>query len=598
MAIRSISVTQLKHAVLDERWRHRWLAGESPPTQHFSSNGGFAVKGQLFHQLAERFVSWLTDPDVADITAELTRAEPLWQVLYRQVAEQPLEDLAERGELASAHHLSQCLRVFCQRLEALHDRTADFQRWPDVFLGNEFPLQGVVLKGPAGALKVSGRIDAVRSHPDHGLEVVDYKLSHGAQLKHDLVQLAIYARLLENMKPGLRFSGVLEFYEPQLHLTRVSADELLDIFDGLVAPCVAELSGGDSVQTVSSDIFFDKIRDAFAAFRLGVEVVGKSDAPQVARYRLRPAAGVKVVSLANRANDLQVALDLPAPPVIEPAQGCVTIDIPKAAADVVPWESVAADAAFTEHPSPLAFPVGVGADGRLIVADLADANTCHALVAGASGSGKSEFLKMLVAAMIARNSPDVLRLTIIDPKILTFCAVTSSKHLSDGLITDLNDAIDCLARLAEEMDRRYLRLSREGFDSLGQRHAAGCTDIPYRIVLFDEFADLVLAGKTQKQSFERLVSRLAAKGRAAGIHLVLATQRPDRNIVTGPIKANLPLRICLKVTSAINSQIVLDQPGAEKLLGRGDLLCDCGVGIQRAQSPFIPNSALRALVSC
>jgi hypothetical protein len=133
-----------------------------------------------------------------------------------------------------------------------------------------------------------------------------------------------------------------------------------------------------------------------------------------------------------------------------------------------------------------------------------------------------------------------------------------------------------------------MRLAAEGQTSLGERWDAGMTDIPYFVLVFDEFADLILSDRDAKKAFEELVARLAAKGRAAGIHLLLATQRPDRNVVTGLIKANLPLKICLKVTSTMNSQIVLDEPGAEQLLGRGDLLYNAGRGLVRAQSYFIP----------
>jgi S-DNA-T family DNA segregation ATPase FtsK/SpoIIIE len=142
------------------------------------------------------------------------------------------------------------------------------------------------------------------------------------------------------------------------------------------------------------------------------------------------------------------------------------------------------------------------------------------------------------------------------------------------------------------MDMRYRRLNREGFENLSARFLAGKTDIPFYVIVFDEFADLILAGNEEKKEFEKLVARLASKGRAAGIHLVLTTQRPDSKIVTGLIKANLPLKICLRVTSATNSQIISDQNGGESLLGRGDLLCNRGKGIERAQSPYISQEEL------
>jgi S-DNA-T family DNA segregation ATPase FtsK/SpoIIIE len=137
------------------------------------------------------------------------------------------------------------------------------------------------------------------------------------------------------------------------------------------------------------------------------------------------------------------------------------------------------------------------------------------------------------------------------------------------------------------MDRRYSILLQEGFTKLSDRFASGKKDIPFYILVFDEFADLVHSGREEKKKFEALVSRIAAKGRAAGIHLVLATQRPDRETVSGLIKANLLLKICFRVTNAVNSTIVLDQSGAEKLLGRGDFFCDRGNGLERGQAPLI-----------
>jgi len=145
------------------------------------------------------------------------------------------------------------------------------------------------------------------------------------------------------------------------------------------------------------------------------------------------------------------------------------------------------------------------------------------------------------------------------------------------------------------MEMRYDRLVQEGFGKISDRFAAGKTDIPYHVIVFDEFADLINSGKKEKMEFERLVKLISAKGRAAGVHLLIATQRPDRDVVTGQIKANLPLKVCLRVTNAINSKIVLDEVGAENLVGRGDLLCDRGRGLERAQSLFIPDEEFRAL---
>jgi DNA segregation ATPase FtsK/SpoIIIE, S-DNA-T family len=256
--------------------------------------------------------------------------------------------------------------------------------------------------------------------------------------------------------------------------------------------------------------------------------------------------------------------------------------------DTVAWSAVMDLPGLRQHPSATAFPVGINVDNQPIIADLSDPNMAHALVAGTSGSGKSEFLRTTVAALVARNSPAHLKYSLIDPKRLTFGVIQNSRYLAGPVIFSLEKALVCLTDAAEEMDRRYEVLLQEGFTKLSDRFATGKKDIPFRVIVLDEFADLVHAGKQGKKKFELLVARISAKGRAAGVHLIVTTQRPDRETVSGLLKANLPLRICFRVTNAINSSIVLDQAGAEKLLGRGDFLCDRGKGLERGQAALIP----------
>lgn len=598
-----MNVTQLVTAVLDPDWRQQWIAGKNPLTpKPQSPPGSFPVNGQRFHSLVYNFTEWLCAAKAKKTAAKLATADALWHECYHRFAEAELTKLALSDKLESAHHLSLCLQAFCARLSELRQARPDFGNWQDLFLADEMNVKDVPV-GPG--LWLSGRIDAVRTDPAHGAVVVDYKLSHGSNAKNDLVQLAIYAHLLEKTRPGLTFTGLLEYYEPQLSQLSVAPEDLRGIFNDLVAPVIQELAGNvggisgahpPKPHHAQPDLS-QQIIKTFANFKLEVTVTGKVEAPQLVRYALRPGPGVKVVSLANRADDLQVNLALPTPPRIEAAQGCVTIDVPKEKPDAVLWRNIRNDPALVNHPSRVAFPVGLGVDGKLILCDFADSNTCHALVAGTSGSGKSEFLKSLVASLLVRNDPSTLRLSLIDPKILTFGEIEGSPHLTGPIITHISEAIPCLEGAADEMDQRYQQFKQEGFNNLGQRFQAGMTDIPFHLILFDEFADLVLAGKEEKKAFENLVARLAAKGRASGIHLVLATQRPDSTIVTGPIKANLPLKVCLRVTNATNSKIILDEPGGEALVGRGDLLCDRGKGgVERAQSPFLPPGELAGLV--
>ena len=597
-----LSVSQLKCACLDEEWLKAWLAGKNPPTQHFAPAGMHAVGGNRFHAIVEAFISWLVQDAKA---AALDTAEILWAEMFRRFAEAHLDELAGEGRLDTALHLSSALQAFCRRIADLRRESSHTTGWSDLFLAQEHRVRDIAFTLEGRRVLITGVIDALRLHPQRGFELVDYKLSRGTNLRHDLVQLAIYARLLEKAEPGTDFCATLEYYLPELDTPlSISAKELNEIFDELVMPVLRKIAGAGQARVSKDlaasgaapagpqdDLIAQKITACFASFALPVTVAGYVEGPQLLRYTVLPATGVKVVSLANRAEDLQVALNLPEAPRIEPSASGVTVDIPKPKPTTVWWREV-----IERCPAgPVAFPVGVGVDNSLHIADLSEPATCHALVAGASGSGKSEWLKNVVASLLRRNRPEALRLALIDPKMLTFADLEGTPHLLRPLMTQLDEALDFLDKAIVEMERRYRILAQEHFSNLRERRSAGKTDLPFWVILFDEFADLILAGKEEKKHFETVVSRLAGKGRAAGIHLILATQRPDRNIVTGLIKANLPMKVCLKVTSAVNSQIVLEQPGAEKLLGRGDLLCDLGRGVHRAQSPLVTGEELNQL---
>jgi DNA segregation ATPase FtsK/SpoIIIE-like protein len=299
---------------------------------------------------------------------------------------------------------------------------------------------------------------------------------------------------------------------------------------------------------------------------------------------------VKVSSLANRAEDLQIPLRLAQPPLIKAGKGFVILDLPRPEPKPCFLKEALAGTLASALKSTVAFPIGIDVEGAPVVADFADPNTCHALIAGSTGSGKSEWLKAMVASMLLRSTSEQVKIALIDPKVLTFAGVEGSPYLWRPVATTLTEALAILRDSVREMDSRYQTLAREAFVNLGERIKAGKSDLPFLVLIFDEFADLILAGREDKKEFEALVARIAGKGRAAGIHLVLATQRPDRAVVTGLIKSNLPLKVCLKVANTVNAQIVLDEPGAESLFGKGDLLCDFGKGLVRAQGLFIPQT--------
>ncbi|MEM7697386.1 MAG: DNA translocase FtsK [Verrucomicrobiota bacterium] len=620
-----LTVTQLAAAATDPEFRAALRKDpRAKPARRFpthSNNGRASLQGKRFHLLADRFVDWLKTNRAAD---GLTEPQALWSALYDRFAAKPLSSLTAKQRSPDAIQLSLALRAFAERLGAVWQRVPKAKSWNAVYLDQEYLLTEIELIDDA--LTVSGRIDAIRMGDSGNLELVDYKLNQGSRLDTDLIQLAIYARLMLDSSHQLKLNGVLEYYEPELHLLEVSHERLIALFDDQVRPLIDELlkppedesaSETDPDQSDASDSeppqpeereitetsepelprpqHADAIEQTFAAFKLGVTVTGSQTGPQLIRYHISPNPGVKIASLQNRAVDLQVHLGSPTVPTVSPGIGCVYLDLPRDTPETVYWRDLYGGLAAEALATRVAFPIGVEIDGTPLIGDFSESNTCHSLIAGVSGSGKSEFLKAVVATLIARNTPKQLRLSVIDPKILTFGALRGSPFLESEVITDLAGSLDRLATAVDEMDQRYAQLADEGFENLAQRIKAGQDDMPYHIIIFDEFADLILTGSSERKEFEEKVARIAGKGRAAGIHLMLATQRPDRQVVSGLIKANLPLKICLRVTSVINSQIVLGAPGGETLLGRGDLICDAGQGLQRAQSPFLTQDELRIL---
>ncbi|RYD33038.1 MAG: DNA translocase FtsK [Verrucomicrobiaceae bacterium] len=337
------------------------------------------------------------------------------------------------------------------------------------------------------------------------------------------------------------------------------------------------------------------IVEAYASFKIPVTVLGRREAPQLIRYHLQPGPGITFGKIKSHAINLQIQLGLHFEPLIGSGPGYVFLDALKEKPDTILWRDAMRRPEIADHSSLLALPIGVNINNSLIIADLCDSNTAHALIGGSSGSGKSELLKAFVATLIQRNTPKTLQLTLVDPKLLTFGGIPANSFLSGPVLRDIGESLKCLEEAVEDMERRYEILNHGKFTRLGERIAAGLTDLPYRVLIFDEFADLINSGKKERQEFERLIKIISAKGRAAGVHLIIATQRPDREVVTGQIKANLPLKICLRVTSATNSQILLDEPGAELLLGRGDLLCQAGSPTERGQALFVPQEEFLGL---
>jgi S-DNA-T family DNA segregation ATPase FtsK/SpoIIIE len=327
-------------------------------------------------------------------------------------------------------------------------------------------------------------------------------------------------------------------------------------------------------------------------FGVEVKVLAAYPGPVITRYEVEPASGVKGSQITNLAKDLARALSLVSIRVVEtiPGKNCMGLELPNSQRQVVRLSEILSAKVYNDNASPLTMAMGKDISGNPIVADLG--KMPHVLVAGATGSGKSVAINAMILSLIYKSTAQDVRLIMIDPKMLELSTYEGIPHLLAPVVTDMKLAASALNWCVGEMDKRYRLMS-----ALGVRNIAGfnqkvrdaekagqplsnpfsitpedperLSTLPFIVVLIDELADLMMvAGK----KVEELIARLAQKARASGIHLVLATQRPSVDVITGLIKANIPTRVSFQVTSRIDSRTILDQQGAESLLGQGDML--------------------------
>ncbi len=320
----------------------------------------------------------------------------------------------------------------------------------------------------------------------------------------------------------------------------------------------------------------DKIRyliEKLAHFKIDGDVVRTYAGPVVSTFEFKPAANVKVSKILNLQDDLAMALSAETIRIQAPIPGkdVVGIEIPNETVDTIYLRELLDSKLFKEAASPLTIALGKDIVGKPFITDLK--KLPHLLIAGTTGSGKSVGINAMILSLLYKNSPDQLRLLMIDPKMLEFATYNDIPHLLTPVITKPKQAIVALNNMVSEMERRYELMAEtrtkniENYNEKVKRE--GGEHFPYIVVIIDELADLMM---TSGKDVEYSIARLAQKSRACGIHLIVATQRPSVDVVTGLIKANLPSRISYRVGQKIDSKIILDQMGAESLLGRGDML--------------------------
>ncbi|HAH9911236.1 TPA: DNA translocase FtsK [Escherichia coli] len=352
----------------------------------------------------------------------------------------------------------------------------------------------------------------------------------------------------------------------------------------------------EPVDTFALEQMARLVEARLADFRIKADVVNYSPGPVITRFELNLAPGVKAARISNLSRDLARSLSTVAVRVVEviPGKPYVGLELPNKKRQTVYLREVLDNAKFRDNPSPLTVVLGKDISGEPVVADLA--KMPHLLVAGTTGSGKSVGVNAMILSMLYKAQPEDVRFIMIDPKMLELSVYEGIPHLLTEVVTDMKDAANALRWCVNEMERRYKLMSALGVrnlagynekiaeadrmmrpipdpywkpgDSMDAQHPVLKKE-PYIVVLVDEFADLMM---TVGKKVEELIARLAQKARAAGIHLVLATQRPSVDVITGLIKANIPTRIAFTVSSKIDSRTILDQAGAESLLGMGDML--------------------------
>ncbi len=399
-------------------------------------------------------------------------------------------------------------------------------------------------------------------------------------------------KIAEPAKPVEKSVRVQKEKQQKLFTTEVTG-ELPPI--GLLDP-VEEAKGGYSEEALEgmSRLLEIKLKD----FNIDAEVVAVQPGPVITRFEIQPAAGIKVSKITNLAKDLARSLAVISVRVVEviPGKTTVGIEIPNEQREMIRFTEVVGTQMFDQSPSPLTMALGKDISGNPVMADLA--KMPHLLVAGTTGSGKSVGVNAMLLSMLFKSNPDDVRLILIDPKMLELAVYDGIPHLLTPVVTDMKEAAGALRWGVGEMERRYRLMAAMGVRNISgynrklddarkkgeplkdplwkpndpmnlEEEAPLAEHLPYIVIVIDEFADMMMiVGK----KVEELIARIAQKARAAGIHLILATQRPSVDVITGLIKANVPSRIGFQVSSKIDSRTVLDQGGAEQLLGHGDML--------------------------
>ena len=331
----------------------------------------------------------------------------------------------------------------------------------------------------------------------------------------------------------------------------------------------------------------ERIEQVLNSFCIGHSGLTETKGPTVTLFEFKPEIGIKLSKIRNLKDEFAIALEATSVRIIAPipGRGTVGIEVPHKKKEILPLESILNSEEFLTTDKTLPLAIGKTITGKTFIADLADMP--HLLVAGATGQGKSVGLNVMLMSLLNKKTPDEMKLVLIDPKKveLSVYQKLADSYLATPVVTEETEAARVLRNLCSVMDERYTLISSIGKRNIREYNECPIVEhLPYIVVVIDEYGDLIMTGG---KAVERSICRLAQKARAVGIHLIISTQRPSATIVTGNIKANFPTRIAFRCTTGTDSRVVLDQVGAEKLTGNGDMLYFAGAETTRVQCAYV-----------
>ena len=482
-----------------------------------------------------------------------------------------------------------------------------------------FVLIGIFLTFNTGLTlpKLGKNRDEEMEELDDDFDLAELDLPEESDEKEEIVEEEISDTEEDTQKKGLQ--SFKDKVTDTLKGVKNDADIVVKNFSGHYEPPPLTLLNKDKGKAMAGDVKANSltIKRTLKEFGINVEMDAVESGPAITRYSLKPAQGVRISRIVALQQELQLALKASTIRIEAPIPGksLVGIEVPNAVRSTVGLASVLKNPEYTDSPRPLLVALGKDVAGGVHFANIA--RMPHALIAGTTGSGKSVTIHNIIVSLLFRNSPDQLRFILVDPKRVELTLYNGIPHLLTPVITEPKKALKALSWAVKEMARRYDILQAEGIQGLDLYHsnvyqpakkaweAKGSPEeekdnlpepLPYIVIILDELNDLMQA---YPRELEAMIVRLAQMSRAVGIHLLLATQRPSVNVITGTIKANVPTRIALNVASQIDSRTIIDQMGAEKLLGQGDMLylSSDSPRLTRIQSAFISGEEIKKVVS-